>query len=135
MGFVLDASVAVSWATETDAAVAVLRRAGSEEPHAPMLWWYEVHNALLMKERRGLHTPDTTDEFISLLAALGVTLDTMPDRREVVRLVRAYRLSAYDAAYLELAKRIAMPLATLDGGLARAAIAEGIDTMPLGPVE
>lgn len=132
MGFVLDASAAISMAAETDAAVPLLHRIRSEAVHAPMLWWYEVHNALIVKERRGLHTAEAIDAFMALMAGLGVVLHTAPEREQVVRIARAQRLSVYDAAYLELALSQDMPLATLDRALARAAAAEGIALVQLG---
>ena len=116
-GFVLDASVAISWAAETEAGMPVLERTASDPGHAPMLWWYEVHNALLVKERRRLHTPEAIDAFMALLAGLGITLDTTPERLEVLRIARVHGLSVYDAAYLELAQRQGLPLATLDKAL------------------
>ncbi|MCA8908684.1 MAG: type II toxin-antitoxin system VapC family toxin [Rhodospirillaceae bacterium] len=126
MAIVLDASVAIAWAAETELALPVLHRVRDEAPHAPMLWWYEVHNALMMKERRGLLPAATADTFMDLLAGLGVALDTTPDRAAVVGLARTHRLSVYDAAYLELAQRRAMALASLDRALVTAAKAEGV---------
>ncbi|MCB9959484.1 MAG: type II toxin-antitoxin system VapC family toxin [Rhodospirillaceae bacterium] len=129
MAIVLDASVAVAWAAETELALPLLHRVRDEALHAPMLWWYEVHNALVMKERRGLLFPAAADAFMDLLAGLGVELDTAPDRAGVVRLARAHRLSVYDAAYLELAQRRALALASLDRSLLAAAKAEGVSAL------
>jgi predicted nucleic acid-binding protein len=53
-------------------------------------------------------------------------VDHVPDEAAVLRLARAHRLSVYDAAYLELAQREGVPLATLDAGLRTAAAAEGV---------
>ena len=76
--------------------------------------------------RTGLLPAATADTFMDLLAGLGVALDTTPDRAAVVGLARTHRLSVYDAAYLELAQRRAMALASLDRALVTAAKAEGV---------
>ena len=131
MGFILDASVAISWAAESDAAMPVLDRVETDPAHAPMLWWYEVHNALVVEERRGLHPRDAIDAFMALLAGLPVALDSAPERPEVVRIARTHGLSVYDAAYVELAKRKGLSLATLDRALAGAAAADGVALVPL----
>ena len=132
MGLVLDASAAIGWTAESDAAVPLLHRIRDEAVHAPMLWWYEVHNALVVKERRGLQTREATDAFMALLAGLGVALDTAPDRAGVIRFARAQGLSVNDAAYLELAHRLGLPLATFDRALAKAAEAESVAVVGLG---
>jgi predicted nucleic acid-binding protein len=64
--------------------------------------------------------------FLRNLARLEINLDRSPEEREVLHLARRHRLSVYDSAYLELALRRAIPLATLDGDLIRAAKAEGV---------
>jgi predicted nucleic acid-binding protein len=58
-----------------------------------------------------------------------VTLDRSPDEAELLRLARRHGLTAYDASYLELARRDALPLATLDADLTRAARAEGLSLL------
>jgi predicted nucleic acid-binding protein len=60
------------------------------------------------------------------ISRLAVTLDGSPDEREVMALARRHRLTVYDAAYLELALREELPLATLDAALAEAARREGV---------
>ena len=59
-------------------------------------------------------------------------IDRSPDENAVLRLARAHRLSVYDAAYLELAQREGLPLATLDADLQRAAAGEGVALVSSG---
>jgi predicted nucleic acid-binding protein len=73
-----------------------------------------------------------TASFLRNLALLRVRLDRSPDENAVLRLARAHRLSVYDAAYLELAQREGLPLATLDADLGRAAAGEGVALVSTG---
>jgi predicted nucleic acid-binding protein len=129
MAFVLDASIAASWAfkdeSEPDAQMA-FHRARTEEAVVPALWWFEVRNVLLVNERRRRITEPDTVAFLSRLSKFRVRVDRAPDENAVLRLARAHRLSVYDTAYLELAQRESVPLATLDAALRRAATAEGV---------
>ena len=93
---------------------------------APALWWFEVRNLLIVNERRGRLTKDQSDIALALLEQLNIGLDRSPDESTILGFARKYRLTVYDAAYLELAKRCALPLATLDADLISAAKAEGI---------
>ena len=93
-----------------------------------MLWWFEVRNALIASERRGRLTEPHTAQFLREISRLAVTVDRAPDEAGVLTLARRHRLTVYDAAYLELAVREALPLATLDTQLAAAARSE---TVPL----
>jgi predicted nucleic acid-binding protein len=123
MALVLDGSVAVAWsfADEMPKAAHVLARLHDEEALVPSLWWFEVRNALLMNERRGrLGQPDT-EGALRDLARLRIVIDHAPDEHALLALARRHGLTVYDAAYLELAQRESIPLATLDVALARAA--------------
>ncbi len=64
--------------------------------------------------------------FLRRFALLPVRLTALPDDDALMTLARKHRLTVYDAAYLELAKREALPLATLDRALEKAAVAEGV---------
>jgi len=86
----------------------------------------EVRNGLIIGERRGRATEVYSVSFLRQLTRLPVTIDTAPDEETVMLLARQHRLTVYDAAYLELALREAVPLATLDKALADAARAEGV---------
>lgn len=92
----------------------------------PGLWWFEVRNILVVNERRRRITASATAAFLLHLARLRVRVDRLPDENAVLRLARTYRLSVYDSAYLELAQREGLPLATLDAALQRAAAGEGV---------
>jgi predicted nucleic acid-binding protein len=130
--FVIDASATLPWRFEDEATPwteALLDRIESgEEVLVPAHWPLEVVNTLLMGRRRGRITSQQLNEFIGDLAALPIRLEPPPNPVQwpaIVTLAEQYRLSAYDAAYLELAQRVGLPLATLDGDLRKAAQAEG----------
>ncbi len=129
MAFVLDASVAACWAFEDEdhpQADLALRRVRTEEAVVPSLWWFEVRNILVVNERRKRITESGTASFLRDLTRIPIRVDRVPVEAEVLRLARAHRLSVYDAAYLELARREGLPLATLDRDLAVAARAESV---------
>ena len=133
MPFVLDASIAACWAFDDEdhpIAALALERVRSDEARVPTLWWYEVRNMLVVNERRGRVAPNDTTAFLRGLARLGVSVDPAPGgEADVLDLARRHRLSVYDAAYLELALRDAIPFATLDQDLARAATGERVELL------
>lgn len=132
--FVLDTSATVAWsfAEELDArAQALLDLVLDARVVVPPLWFYEVANALLVAERRGRLVPGEAEKFLDMLATLSVDSDDRPqDTKPIVALSRRFGLTAYDAAYLELALRLGLPLATRDARLAKAAQQAGIDLLP-----
>ena len=86
-------------------------------------------NALLVAERRGRLSAVEIVECLEMLSAFKVMIDTPPPREVLDRLLplaRQFRLTAYDAAYLELAIREGLELATLDDALRRAALLAGV---------
>lgn len=132
--FILDASVAVAWVVGTPVdpyAVAVQSHVASGwRAIVPPLWQLEVANGLLMNERRKTLTSAEADRGLldleTFLASLA-ELDTTPAAmREMANVARVYQLTVYDAAYLELAKRASLPIATLDKGLRAAAVKAGV---------
>ena len=129
MAFVLDASIAACWAFQDedhpDAALA-FQRMRTEEAVVPCLWWFEVRNILVVNERRRRIAESDTAAFLLNLSRLRVRIDRLPEGDAVLRLARTHRLSVYDAAYLELAQREGLLLATLDAGLRRAAAEAGV---------
>lgn len=128
MPFVLDASVTACWAfpdEQDPRAEAALARIRIEDAVVPSLWWFEIRNILILNERRKRITEAGTSGFLRELARLRVRVDREPEENAVLTLARTWQLSVYDASYLELALREALPLATLDSALAAAAIAEG----------
>jgi predicted nucleic acid-binding protein len=128
MPFVVDASIAVAWALKEvhPKASVALARIGNEGGVVPGLWWFELRNGLLVGERRGRLTEHDTAFFLRRVSRLPLTVDRTPDETAVLTLVRRHRLTVYDAAYLDLALREALALATLDEELATAARAEGV---------
>jgi len=130
MPFVLDASIAACWAfpdEQDPRADAALTRVRTEDAMVPSLWWFEVRNILVVNERRKRITESGTNSFLRELDRLRIRVDREPEENTVLRLARTHLLSVYDASYLELAIREAIPVATLDGKLAAAAIAEGTE--------
>jgi predicted nucleic acid-binding protein len=125
---VLDASALIAWLVddeEVPQADAAVVRAKEEGAIAPLIWWYEVRNSLIVNERRGRLSKGRFAEAVAAIAQLRVDIDpAMPE--DVVAIARRRAITAYDAAYVELAKRRRLPLATLDGRLAAAAAAERV---------
>ncbi|MGQ9366908.1 type II toxin-antitoxin system VapC family toxin [Azospirillum sp. ST 5-10] len=140
MSLVLDCSVTMAWVygDETTAAVrAVFDRVGDRGAWVPALWRLEVANVLEMGVRRGRHDAAFRDDTLTDLALLSITVDSETDRHAwhaTMRLAERHRLTLYDAAYLELAMRRALPLATLDDDLSVAAAAEGVARLGGEPV-
>jgi predicted nucleic acid-binding protein len=132
MPFVLDASIVVAWAFSDErhpVAEAALDRLATDDGAAPSLWWFEVRNALLAGERRQRLNEAGTAAFLQRLARLPIALDRAPDQGLLLDLARRHRLTVYDAAYLELANRRGLMLATLDKDLCTAATTDGIDVL------
>jgi predicted nucleic acid-binding protein len=131
--FVLDNSVTMRWCFDCGSNPYADRILGElEEERAvafvPPLWRYEVSAVLARAEIKGLLTTRKAEEFIEDLNAFDIRLDEQDaDRvlKDVRRLAVLYRLTSYDAAYLELALRKSLPLATLDGELLTACQAAG----------
>lgn len=129
MPFVLDASVTAGWCfpdEDKQSGDAALSRLAEDSAIAPTLWWFEVRNILVVNERRGRIDAVGTAEFLAELDRLPILLDRDAVGETVVALARKHGLTAYDAAYLELARRLGAPLATLDHALAAAARTDGV---------
>jgi predicted nucleic acid-binding protein len=135
--FVIDASVALCWCFEDEATEAtdqLLKRLQDAIAVVPSHWYIEISNVLALSERRRRITPADTAEFIGLLETLMIDPDEETPGRafgQVLGLARSERLTAYDAAYLELAMRLGLPLATKDVALSHAAIRLGVQVLPL----
>lgn len=129
MPFVLDASITLCWAfadEEHPVASAALDRVQHGEARVPGLWWFEVRNSLVVNERRGRLTEAGTSSFLRNLAQLAIHVDRAPAEAALLTLARQHRLTVYDAAYLELAQRDGLALATLDVALRQAATTVGV---------
>jgi predicted nucleic acid-binding protein len=138
MAFVLDASITACWAFQDEDhpdASGAFDRMRAEEGVVPSLWWFEVRNILIVNERRRRITESDTAAFLLSLSRLRIRVDRVPDENGVLRLARVHRLSAYDAAYLELAQREGLPLATLDADLRKAAAGERVALVSMNAKE
>ena len=132
MSLVLDSSATLAWIYDEEVNASIrkvfvtIKESGA---WVPSLWPLEVGNVLEMGVRRGRHDVAFRDAALVDLALLPVTLDLHTSRHAwgtTLRLAEHHRLTLYDAAYLELAKRINLPLATLDKDLSLAARTEGV---------
>ena len=129
---VVDASVTLAWCFPdeiSDYADRVLVALEGNTVLVPAIWCLEIANAVLTGERKKRLRQPEIRRFTSLLEGLPVVQDTQPLGEyvsNVLPLAREYRLSAYDASYLELAIRHAAPFATLDVQLQKAAKHAGV---------
>jgi predicted nucleic acid-binding protein len=97
--------------------------------HVPSLWPWEMMNAVAVAVRRGRITADRTVHFFAQIATFDFRIAPAPSVSDFARLsilASRHQLTAYDTAYLDLARRLALPLATLDEDLRDGAIAEGV---------
>lgn len=130
--FVLDCSIVLAWyfMDEKDPyADAVAAGLPNSTALVPSLFHLEIANNLVVGERRRRSTQAQATAFLGRLAALPIVVDAQTVQRawtETIALARTHGLSAYDAAYLELAVRQSLPLATLDDKLKNAASALGV---------
>jgi predicted nucleic acid-binding protein len=129
---VLDASLALQWFLEDEAGrqygLRILASLSAKRAVVPTLWFYEVGNGLLMAYRRKRITFDQIDGFLTRLKALPIdAAEQLPaELLELPALAQKHSLTNYDAAYLALAMRLNLPLATTDVDLRRAAAAAGV---------
>jgi predicted nucleic acid-binding protein len=135
MSFVLDNSVAMLWllpqsnpagSTLAENVLAQLQETGAR---VPSLWSLEAANVIAKSQRLEKITLAQASAFVALLDALDITVDVSTAQRAMhatLDLARQFNLSAYDAAYLELALREGLPLATLDVKLQSAAREAGV---------
>lgn len=132
MAIVIDASIVGAWVFSdesdgiADAAAEVLQ---DDTGLVPGLFWFEVRNVLLVGERRKRISTNTTIAFLGRLDQLPLLIDGACDGTHVMDLARRHGLTVYDAAYLEVAERHGLRLATLDKRLAAAAVAAGVDLL------
>lgn len=134
MTFVIDTSVTLSWCfadERTPATDRLLDRLETEAALVPSLWVLETANALLTAQRRGRITEAQASRASALLDALPIEVEVGSAPRAALLATGAvHGLSAYDSAYLLLAERRGVPLATLDKALARAAKKAGVPVLP-----
>jgi predicted nucleic acid-binding protein len=131
-GIVVDASVALAWCfpdETSDFADSVLVSLKGDTLTVPSIWAVEIANAVLVGERRKRIKPVDVRRFEELLRALTIVESSQTVAEtiaNVLPLAREYKLSAYDAACLDLALREEAPLATLDSSLQKAGRAAGV---------
>ncbi len=137
MSMVLDSSVALAWVYADETTNDVLRLFDAVRLHGawvPGLWRWEIANVLHLNVRRGRHGGDFRDGALATLALLPVKVDAEADRQAwsaALHLAERHGLTVYDAAYLEIASRRKIPLATLDGQLRAAARDENVELLGL----
>jgi predicted nucleic acid-binding protein len=136
--FVLDASIGLAWFVDDPVpqpAVKVWRSLQQGyRAVVPSLWILEMANGLAMAERRGALSPSHIDHclrdievlLVSTLERAAASMTT----RQAFNSASAFRMTAYDAVYLETARNEHLPLATLDRALKKAAVAAGVTLFP-----
>ena len=126
---VLDNSVVLSWCLQDETeplAEQAMHRVIEHGAIVPGIWWYELRNALVMNERRGRLSAADTAATLADLRQMRILIDQTHDESVVVALARGHHLPVYDAAYLEVALRHMLPIASLDQRLRQAAAAINI---------
>jgi len=130
---VLDASLTLQWFLEDEAdrryALNVLISLSRKRAAVPVLWFYEVGNGLLMAHRRNRITFDQVEGFLTRLRDLPIQLVQQASTEifSLPAIAQKHRLTNYDAAYLELAMRLGLPLATTDADLRKVAAAASVE--------
>jgi predicted nucleic acid-binding protein len=130
--FVVDTSVALAWFFDDEATPkteAVFDRLASETALVPSLWFLEIANTLALAERKGRVVRAKSDAFLVKLNQFDFEVDVDGSKRALIDILpfcRQHKLTSYDAAYLELALRRNLPLATLDSDLRKIAKSLGV---------
>jgi len=137
MSLVIDASLTISWYFEdetTPATEAILERVSEAGATVPTHWRLEVANGLQSAIRRKRITAPYRDQSLAELTQMPITIDADTNVyawTTTLRLAERFALTIYDSAYLELAQRRSLPLATLDAELREAAAALGVTVLGL----
>lgn len=135
MSFVLDNSVTMRWffgdgkPKELAYAGKVLDAMAKATALVPVTWGLEVANVIARAEAKALVTEARSGAFLEMLEGVGITVDSATSAHALsgtLQLARRYKLSSYDASYLELALRLGLPMATLDKDLQAAARQAGV---------
>ena len=135
MSFVLDNSVTMRWffgdgnPQELAYAGKVLDAMKDAHAFVPVTWGLEVANVIAKAEAKALVTEARSGAFLEMLEGVDIEVDAATFAHalsDTLQLARRYKLSAYDASYLELALRLGLPLATLDEDLQKASKKAGV---------
>jgi predicted nucleic acid-binding protein len=136
--FVLDTSIALKWFLEDEGdraySLAILASITDEyRPVVPWLWYYEIGSSILVQVRRKRITFRSAVDYLTIIEEMVIDIDT-PNSSAILQLphlAQAHGLTGYDAAFLELALRLRLPLATNDQALSTAATAAGVPLLDL----
>ncbi|HMN40700.1 MAG TPA: type II toxin-antitoxin system VapC family toxin [Phycisphaerales bacterium] len=137
MALVIDCSVAMTWCLRDEATPetdALLDRAVEETFVVPSHWHLEVANTLSQARKRNRLTEEAVGSFIRDLASLPIEVDESTWKQalgDTMEIARTCDLTIYDAAYIELASRRGLVIATLDGAMLRAAASRSLGVYPL----
>jgi predicted nucleic acid-binding protein len=135
-GIVIDSSLVAAWCFGDEATPqtdALLRSLEDSRGLVPALWHFELTNMLVQAERRKRIGPTDATALLGFIESLPIDTDAEAPalrRRDVWVLARRHKLTSYDSAYLELAIRAGLPLATRDRALADAAMECGVSVLP-----
>ena len=136
MSLVIDSSITLAWFFEderTERADVVMRQVAKAGAVVPSLWRLEIANALQSALRRKRINAAFRDASIADLRSFPIAVDSETDRHAwgtSLALAERCQLTLYDAAYLELAQRLRLPLASLDQDLRAASRALGVTVRP-----
>ena len=135
--FVMDASITLTWCFSeeaTSSTKSLLERMETNIAYVPSIWPLEVSNILLAAERKKRITYAGIMYFLTLLKNIKIQVDSETGDRsfhEILSLAHTEQLTTYDAAYLELAMRLGLPLATKDRDLHKSAKRLGVHMLPI----
>ena len=124
MPFVVNVSLATGWVVadeHTPLAETLLQGVRVDGPRVPDLFWHEMRNVLLKTERRRRSQQGAAENALVILRRLPIIVQMNRSDDLILSLARAYRLTPYDASYLDLSIGLQLPLATADRQLAQAA--------------
>lgn len=133
MSFVADASIVGAWLLDDEATPEterLLDRYAAEQVRAPDVLAHEMRSIAVKAVRRKRLSQADAANLLGRFDMMGLESVAVGESREILRLALAHGLTAYDAAYLALARSERLPLATLDAALRAAAVREGVALLP-----
>jgi predicted nucleic acid-binding protein len=133
MAIVVDTSVSLAWVLpdeRNELTEAILSTVAAEGMVVPVVWNYEMANGLVQSTRRGRLTREQKDEALQLLGMIPTVAIPRDELADLVATADDTGLTGYDAAYISLAERERLALATLDRRMRDAAAVRGIEVLP-----